>query len=114
MRNGGGAVDSDTLCHRGWPSANKPVQWRINNMGQNGSKSKMPRYVLVAGARVGPQAGNRSRNCRSCFRGLPYRPALSRVWHAVERVKAAFAEKHVSRRWKPKDWLAGTTPNYPH
>jgi hypothetical protein len=63
MINGGGAVDSDALCHRRRPSANKacgkllrtantdetsPVQWRIDNMRQNSSKSEMPRNVLVA------------------------------------------------------------------
>jgi hypothetical protein len=63
MRNGGGAVDSGVLCHRGWRSANKLVdnyreppttyetgivQWRMNSMRQNSNKSEMPRYVLPA------------------------------------------------------------------
>jgi hypothetical protein len=62
MRNGGGAVDSDALCHRGLAQCKQacrqlvrtantdetgPVQWRINNIRQNSSKSEMSRYVLV-------------------------------------------------------------------
>jgi len=60
------------------------------------------------------QAGISQEIVTSCFRRLPCRPALGHVRHAAERVKAAFAEKHVAVvSGSPSIWLVGTTPNYP-